>query len=115
MFVHLHLHSPFSLMDGASDMEEIVRTAAGLGMAALALTDHDTLAGAVRFTTACRDYEIKPILGAEVTLEDETHLTLLAEKPDGYANIGRLLTRAYAAGGRLTPRLPWGDLASHAE
>lgn len=112
MFVHLHLHSPYSFLDGASDIETLVRRAAGFGMPALALTDHNSLAAAVKFTYMCQGYGIKPILGAEVTLEDRSHLTLLARSRAGYANLCRLLSLAYASGGRLTPHLPWEALES---
>ncbi|MCC6728431.1 MAG: DNA polymerase III subunit alpha [Chthonomonadales bacterium] len=115
MFVHLHVHSPYSFLDGASDIEALVRRAAGLGMPALALTDHGSVCAAVKFTALCRGYGIKPILGAELTMEDETHLVLLARDRGGYANLCRLLTRAHEHGGRLTPSLPWGALEGHAE
>ncbi len=110
MFVHLHTHSPYSFLDGASDLEPLVQRAAQLGMPALALTDHDNVCAAVKFTHLCRGYHVRPILGAEVTMEDNTHLTLLAQNRDGYGHLCRLLSLAYAHGGRLTPRLPWSAL-----
>ena len=115
MFVHLHVHSPYSFLDGASDIESLVRRAASFGMPALALTDHDSVAASVKFVTACQAYTIKPILGAEVTMEDHSHLTLLAQNRDGYANLCRLLTLSYANGGRLTPRLLWNDLQNYTD
>ncbi|MCW3099657.1 MAG: polymerase alpha subunit [Chthonomonadaceae bacterium] len=113
MFVHLHVHSPYSFLDGASDIETLVRRAASFGMPALALTDHDSVAAAVKFVTCCQQYSILPILGAEVTMEDGSHLTLLSENRIGYANLCRLLTQSYAHGGRLTPRLPWNALSKN--
>ncbi|BDI33352.1 DNA-directed DNA polymerase [Capsulimonas corticalis] len=87
-----------------------MRAAASMGMPGIAMTDHDHVSAAVKFTQCCRQYGVKPILGAEVTMEDGTHLTLLAETRAGYANLCRLLTSAYADGGRLTPRLRWSHL-----
>src|SRR5690242_18844581 len=116
MFVHLHTHSPFSFLDGASDIEVMVQKAATLGMPALALTDHDNLCAAVKFTSLCRAYSIRPILGAEVTMEDDarSHLTLLATNRIGYANLCTLLTISHSFE-RLHPRLPWPDLEQYAE
>ncbi len=115
MFTHLHLHSPYSFLDGASDIEVLVRRAASFGMEALALTDHNSLAAAVKFSSCCEGYGIKPILGAELTLEDDSHLTLLARNRAGYANLCVLISLAHAHGGRLSPRLPWEALEAHAE
>lgn len=67
-FVHLHVHSPFSFLDGADAIETIVKRAAELDMPALALTDHDNVSGAVRFTRACQAAGIQPIIGAELTI-----------------------------------------------
>src|SRR5215210_7638208 len=78
-YVELHCHSSFSLLDGGSTPAQLVARAGDLGMDALALTDHDALYGAVPFVTAARVRGIRPILGAEVTLEDGCHLTLLVE------------------------------------
>ncbi|MCW5879990.1 MAG: error-prone DNA polymerase [Anaerolineae bacterium] len=92
MYAELHAHSHFSLLDGASSPEALVEEAARLGLSALALTDHDALYGAVRFWRAARDAGLHPVIGAEVTLEGESHLTLLAETQAGYANLCRLLS-----------------------
>lgn len=114
-FVHLHVHTPYSFLDGASDIEALVRRAAELGMPALAMTDHDGVAAAVKFSAQCAAYGIRPILGAEITLEDGSHLTLLAKSRHGYARLCTLISSSYTIGGRLTPRLPWNlleDLAT---
>jgi error-prone DNA polymerase len=121
-FVHLHVHSPYSFLDGASRLDALVEEAALQGMPALALTDHHNVCGAVRFQKRCLAAGIKPIQGAEVTLKGGFHLTLLAEGPVGYANLCRILTVAHmGAGGaynlqeghdRLQPELPPGTLAS---
>jgi error-prone DNA polymerase len=110
IFIHLHVHSPYSFLDGASPIENLVRRAAELGMSALALTDHDNLCAAVKFTTLCNSYHVRPILGAEATMDDESHLTLLAATRAGYANLCGLLTISHATGGRLNPRLPWAQI-----
>jgi error-prone DNA polymerase len=94
-FAHLHVHSCFSFQDGASGVEKLVRKAGELGMDAMAITDHNNLSAAVRFTKAAKECGIKPICGAEVTLEDGSHLVLLAENPKGYSNISKILTEAY--------------------
>lgn len=113
MYVELHCHTPYSFLDGASDLESLVKRAAEFGMPALAMTDHNTLTAAVKFDAVCRSYSIRPIFGAELTLSDHSHLTLLAASREGYANISCLLTMAYASGGRLTPSLPWDQLDGH--
>ena len=78
-FVHLHVHSEYSLLDGLGRVEDLVVRAKELGMPALALTDHDRLTGAVKFYEKARALGIKPIIGAEVTLEGGYHLTLLCK------------------------------------
>ncbi|HEY7035965.1 MAG TPA: PHP domain-containing protein, partial [Thermomicrobiales bacterium] len=97
-YVELHLHTAFSFLDGASLAEELVGRAVELGYRALAVTDHDGLYGAMEFALAAKGAGIAPITGAEVTLTDGTHLTLLAETKAGYANLCRLLTAAHHAG-----------------
>lgn len=112
--MHLHVHSPFSFLDGASGIEDLVAAAAGFGMPALALTDHDGVGGAVRFHRACAAAGIKPVQGAEVTLEGGFHLVLLADGPEGYANLCRLLTSAHLENPRGEPRVSPASLAVHA-
>lgn len=127
-FVHLHIHSNFSFMDGAAPLDAMVARAAELGMPALALTDHQGLSGSVRFYKACRAVGIVPIVGCEVVVEaagllgEEAdlppearlslparvgfgrasavgfHLTLLARDFEGYRNLCRLLSRAHLRG-----------------
>jgi error-prone DNA polymerase len=91
-YAELHCHSYYSLLDASSSPEALVARAAELGLTALALTDHDSLAGAVRAWRAAQRAGLPLILGAEVTLEDGHHLTLLAETQAGYANLCRLIT-----------------------
>ena len=95
-YVELHLHTAFSFLDGASLPEEIIGQATDLGYQALAITDHDGLHGAMEFARAARAAGITPITGAELTLTDGSHLTLLAETVTGYSNLSRLITAAYA-------------------
>jgi DNA polymerase III alpha subunit len=90
----LHCHSNFSLLDGASHPEELVARAGELGMPALALTDHDGLYGAIRFHKAAKASGIKPIIGVELTLDGDRHVTLLAKDSAGYSNLCRLITKA---------------------
>jgi error-prone DNA polymerase len=89
-YAELHAHSDHSLLDGVPSPEALVARAAELDLPAIALTDHDALYGAVRFVLAARQAGVKPLLGAEMTLEDGSHLTLLVETAEGYANLCRL-------------------------
>ena len=93
-YVELHTHSCWSLREGASSTDELIDRAIQLGYAALALTDHDNLYGAISFYTAARERGIVPILGAEVTaLDGAARVVCLVRTMDGYANLCRLLTR----------------------
>ncbi len=105
-YAELHLHTAYSFLDGASLPEELVGRAAELGYEALAITDHDGLHGAMEFARAARAAGIAPITGAEVTLGDGGHLTLLAETPTGYANLCRLLTATHRGPHPPAPAAP---------
>src|SRR3989441_13228577 len=94
--VGLPCHSAYSFLDGASQPEELAARAAELGYEALALTDHDGVYGSLEFAHAAKAFGVRPITGAEVTLADGSHLTLLVETTRGYANLCRLLTAAHA-------------------
>ena len=94
-FIHLHVHSQYSFLDGASSLDRLLGKAKALNMPALALTDHDRLSGAVRFYEKAKAMGIKPIIGAEVTLDTGYHLTLLCKDRNGYSNLCRLLTEAH--------------------
>ncbi|SFU37745.1 DNA polymerase III subunit alpha [Alicyclobacillus macrosporangiidus] len=116
MFLHLHCHSCFSFLDGAAGVEALVAQAALLGMKAIALTDHNTIAGLPSFHKWAAAYGVKPISGAEITLEDGSHLTVLAETRTGYANLCRLLTLAHTGPERRRdPRVPEHELLAHGE
>src|SRR5437764_1667851 len=95
-YVELHSHSAYSFLDGASQPEELAARAAELGYEALALTDHDGVYGSLEFAHAAKAFGVRPITGAEVTLADRSHVTLLVETPQGYANLCRLITAAHA-------------------
>src|SRR4051812_44017514 len=105
-YVELHAHSAYSFLDGASQPEEIAARAAELGYEALALTDHDGVYGSLEFAHAAKHFGVRPITGAEVTLADESHVTLLVEDARGYANLCRLLTAAHAHTRDTTNREP---------
>lgn len=94
-FVHLHVHSVFSYRDGAAGIASLAEKARELGMTALALTDHNTLSGAIRFYEECHRVGIRPILGAELDMEGGYHLLLLCSNMEGYSNLCRILTGAH--------------------
>ncbi|MCC2671817.1 MAG: polymerase alpha subunit, partial [Armatimonadetes bacterium] len=114
--VDLHCHSCYSFLDGASHPEELVDQAVKLGYTALALTDHNGVYGSLEFAQAAKAHkeDFQAITGAEVTLEDGSHLTLLVEKPEGYANLCRMLTIAHRSGERRFPQLPYEVIPEHA-
>jgi error-prone DNA polymerase len=121
-YVELHAHSAYSFLDGASLPEELAARAAELGYDALALTDHDGVYGSLEFAHAAKHFGVRPITGAEVTLEGGAHVTLLCETQGGYSNLCRILTDAHAGTrvpGKERELLPPGTaievLEQHAE
>jgi error-prone DNA polymerase len=128
-YVELHCHSCYSLREGASTPVELLNRAGELGYDALALTDHDGLYGAMEFARAAHERGIRPITGAELTLANGHHLTLLVESPRGYANLCRLISSSYgtpqgpgweqalpaSAHAERTPALSLDALAQHTE
>src|SRR3982750_4030771 len=140
-YVELHSHSAYSFLAGASQPGEPAARAAGLGYEALALTDHDGVYGSLEFAHAAKHFGIRPITGAELTLDlgtgstgtgstgastggagagaETAHVTVLVETPAGYANLCRLITAAHAhtrpKEGRepLPPALDVGLLERH--
>lgn len=117
-FVHLHNHTEFSLLDGASRVERLVARAKELGMPAVAITDHGTMCGVIDFYKHAVKHGVKPIVGCEVyvaprsrhektTVEGEAyyHLVLLAENADGYRNLMELVSRAHTEGFYYKPRV----------
>ena len=128
-FVHLHCHSHFSLLDGASPISKLVARAKELGMNALALTDHGNLYGAIEFYRACRSADINPIIGYEAYItpgsrfdrggsqggESSYHLTLLAQNRQGFSNLIKLASRAFLEGFYHKPRIDRGLLEEYSE
>ncbi len=107
-YVELHSHSCWSLREGASSTDDLIDRALQLGYPALALTDHDNLYGAMEFAKAANARGLRPITGAEVTIQGTdslSHLTLLAQDVTGYRNLCRLLSRAYLTYGKDEPRI----------
>jgi len=128
-YAELHLHTNYSLLDGASHPEELIERASELGYRSLAITDHDNLFGAMVFARLCKETSIQPITGVELTLADDEqclgprhHLTLLAANRQGYGNLCRLVSLANGLDlaeqdqrerRRLDPCLPLARLARH--
>ena len=109
-FTHLHVHSYYSFLDGICSPEELVLAAKKLGMKALALTDHDGLYGAIEFYQQAKEYGIKPIIGAEITLTDSSTLVLLVKDGTGYRNLCQLISRSRLQGGHLRQSCTIEDL-----
>ncbi len=128
-FIHLHVHSEYSLLDGACKISDLVDKAAQLKMPALALTDHGNMFGAVEFYEAAKSRGIKPILGYEAYVtqgsrlnrdskdgkEALSHITLLAENNEGYRNLLKLTTLAYLEGFYYKPRIDKELLKTHSK
>ena len=127
MFVHLHNHTEYSLLDGISRIPRLVRRAVELEMPALAITDHGALYGAAAFEQECRSLGVKPIIGCEVYVARESrhqrngdersphHLVLLARDTAGYRNLIRLVTLAHTEGFHYRPRVDRETLARYNE
>jgi DNA polymerase III alpha subunit len=117
-FVHVHVHSHYSFLDGASSPEALARCAADLGQDTLALTDWNGLYGAVAFDRACQTVGVRPLFGAEIALADGggapgRHLTLLVRDAEGWASLSRLLTTAQLAGRKGYAPVASATLAAH--
>ena len=127
-FVHLHVHTEYSLLDGACRIDAVAKRAAELGMPALAVTDHGVMYGAVAFYKACKAAGIQPIIGCEAyvaprTLRDKeqakdrdySHLVLLCRNETGYHNLCRLVSISFTEGFYVKPRIDWELLRQHCE
>jgi DNA polymerase-3 subunit alpha len=140
-FTHLHVHTEYSMLDGAARVDDVVAAAAADGQPAIGITDHGNMYGILPFYKACENHGIKPILGTEAYMAhdsrlerpsrrgrvDDTggdaeggrklyyHLTLLAENEQGYKNLIQLSSRAYMEGYYYKPRLDWELLEQHSE
>ena len=118
MFTHLHVHTEFSLLDGACRLDDLVSRAEALGMQSLAITDHGNMYGAVDFYKACKRQGVRPIIGCEVHVAPRTrydrervqdkaynHLILLCENEEGYKNLIAWFLRAIRRAFTLSPAL----------
>src|SRR2546422_709529 len=129
-FVHLHVHSEYSLLDGAAQLEKLVQKAKDLRLPAIALTDHGNLFGAIDFYLAAQKTGVKPILGCELYVapgsrkergsqdggyEGANHLTVLVRNRAGYRNLIKLVSKAYLEGFYYKPRVDRELLAQHAD
>ena len=128
-FVHLHLHTEFSLLDGACRIAKLVERVKELGQEAVAITDHGCMYGVIDFYKACKAAGIKPIIGCEVYVAPRgrtrfqkvhefdsafTHLVLLCRNQEGYRNLSYLVSQAYLEGFYIKPRIDWDLLREHA-
>src|ERR1044071_712598 len=122
-FVHLHVHSEYSILDGACRVPDLVARAAEFEMPAVTLTDHGSMAGAVQLWKATQKTGVKPVIGCEVYVADDrraqakgyAHLTLLAADNAGYGNLIRLSSLGYLEGYYYKPRVDWELLDSHSQ
>ena len=127
-FVHLHLHTDYSMLDGACDVEKLVQRVKELGMPAVAMTDHGNIFGAVHFVNAAHKAGVKPIVGCELYVckkddhniectppEGDTynHLLVLAENDEGYRNLAKITSEASLRGFYYKPRVSKAFLAEH--
>src|SRR5579872_153475 len=126
-FTHLHLHTDYSLLDGACDVEKLVQRVAGIGQKSVAITDHGNIYGAVHFFDAAKKHGVQPILGCELYIcqkedhradpqgDDYNHLLVLAENEEGYRNLVRITSEASLHGFYKKPRVSKKYLAEHAK
>ena len=125
-FVHLHCHTDYSLLDGACDIDQLMKITVEQKMPAVAMTDHGNLFGAVKFYNAAKASGINPVIGCEVYVSQQghktrsdtdryNHLVLLCENQDGYRNLIKLVSSAYLDGFYYKPRIDHEALAEHHE
>lgn len=127
-FVHLHVHTEYSLLDGSARVKKLVKRAKELDMNALAITDHGTMYGVIEFYKACKDEGIKPIIGCETYIAprglekkeagvdaSNYHLILLAENNEGYENLMKVVSKACVDGFYYKPRADYNLLREHSK
>ena len=126
-FVHLHVHTQYSLLDGACRLKDLVQKAKAFGMSAVAMTDHGNMFGALEFYEEAKNAGLKPIIGCEVYVapgsrleragdqRSTSHLVLLAKDIAGYSNLMKLVSTAYTDGFYYKPRIDKDLLAAHAQ
>jgi error-prone DNA polymerase len=115
MFVELHACSAFSFLRGGSFPEQLAHTAAELEMPAMALLDRNGVYGAQRFSVAAREHGVRPIIGAELSMEDDSVLPVLVENRTGYKNLCELLTQAHLRSEKGMCAVQWSELPQFAE
>ncbi len=128
MFTHLHVHTEYSLLDGAARINELARRAAEMDMPALAITDHGVMFGVIDFYKACQKQGIKPVIGCEIYMapgkrtekvmgkdDRNNHLVLLAENEQGYRNLVKIVSQAYIDGFYYKPRADKELLAAYSQ
>ncbi|MBR1821125.1 MAG: DNA polymerase III subunit alpha [Clostridia bacterium] len=126
MFAHLHLHTEYSLLDGACKIKELMPRLKEMGMTSCAVTDHGVMYGVVDFYRAAKEAGIHPVIGCEVyvcpdmdnktsTTRDYSHLILLCENQRGYQNLSRLVSEGFIRGYYYRPRVDYKLLAKHSE
>jgi len=125
-FVHLHCHTDYSLLDGACDIDQLMKIAVAQQMPAVAMTDHGNLFGAVRFYNAAKAAGVHPVIGCELYVSQQghksrsdsdryNHLVVLCENQEGYRNLIKLVSTAYLDGFYYKPRIDLDLLASHSK
>ncbi len=124
-FTHLHLHTEFSLLDGAISIERLIEFGKKNNLKALAITDHGNILGAVKFFQQCKNAGIKPILGMEAYLTEDVsiksvdkkyyHLILLVQNSIGYKNLCKLISFSYQQGFYFKPRIDYQTLKKYSE
>src|SRR3989344_6696556 len=127
-FAHLHVHTEYSLLDGLSKIPKLVTQAKIMGMRHLAMTDHGSLYGAIKFYQECKDQGINPVIGCEMYIaprshkdketgkdQDYSHLTVLAQDYDGYKNLMKLVTASHLDGFYYRPRIDKELLSKHSK
>ena len=129
-FVHLHVHTEFSLLDGACRIKDLPRVVKEMGQTACAITDHGAMYGAIDFYRACKAEGIKPIIGCAVYVtppgrsrfdkvhefdSESRHLVLLCENEEGYRNLSYMVSMAWTEGFYIKPRIDMALLREHHE
>lgn len=126
-FVHLHVHSEYSLLDGSARIDDLVKRTKELGMNSIALTDHGSMYGVIQFYKACEKYGIKPIIGSEIYITNQSrfekttanrkyyHLVLLAKNNVGYQNLMKLVSEGFTTGYYYRPRIDYEVLKEYSE
>jgi len=124
-FTHLHLHTEYSLLDGAISLDTLITVAKEYDFKALAITDHGNVFGAVKFFQKCKQAGIKPILGMEAYLTEDArikdaenryyHLILLVQNKQGYRNLCKLISFSYQDGFYFKPRIDYEQLQKYSE